>query len=120
MRSLSAIHSETVKFAFCWQRNTNSRFVKGELKMSISVHLMRRVLLAALIMCLFGAIAFAQSTTDGAIGGTVYDSTGAVVGGAKIVVHNNGTNAEQTTTAGSSGYYRVSGLEPVSYTVTST
>jgi len=67
---------------------------------------------------LFGVMAFAQSTTDGAIGGTVYDSTGAVVGGAKIVVHNNGTNAEVTRTADSSGDYRVPGLQPGTYTVT--
>lgn len=75
-------------------------------------------MLAALIVCLFGVMAFAQSTTDGAIGGTVYDSTGAVVGGAKIVVHNNGTNAEVTRTADSSGDYRVPGLQPGTYTVT--
>src|SRR5258708_22351549 len=86
--------------------------------MTSSIRLMRRALLAALIVCLFGMMAFAQSTTEGAVGGTVYDSTGAVVGGAKIVVHNNGTNAEQTTTADSSGYYRVTGLQPGSYTVT--
>ena len=79
---------------------------------------MRRALFAALVVCLFGVMAFAQSTTDGAVGGTVYDSTGAVVGGAKIVVHNNGTNAEHTATANSSGYYRVAGLQPGSYTVT--
>ncbi|HWX53467.1 MAG TPA: carboxypeptidase regulatory-like domain-containing protein [Verrucomicrobiae bacterium] len=83
-----------------------------------SAKLMRRALLAALALFLFGAIAVAQSTTDGAIGGTVFDKTGAVVGNAKILVHNNGTNAEQTTTADSSGYYRVTGLQPGSYTVT--
>jgi len=67
-------------------------------------------------MC--GALAFAQSTTEGAIGGTVYDTSGAVVGGANIVIHNNGTNAEQTTKSDASGYYRVTGLQPGSYTVT--
>src|SRR5258708_23860591 len=86
--------------------------------MTSSIRLMRRALLAALIVCLFGVMAFGQSTTDGAIGGTVYDSTGAVVGGAKVVVHNNGTNAETTITADPSGYYRVPGLQPGTYTVT--
>lgn len=61
---------------------------------------------------------FAQSTTEGAIGGTVYDKHGAVVTGATVVVHNNGTNAEQTQTTNSSGYFRVTGLTPASYTVT--
>lgn len=86
--------------------------------MTSSIRLMRYATLAALIVCLFGTMAFAQSTTDGAIGGTVYDSTGAVVGGAKVVVHNNGTNAETTINADSSGYYRIPGLQPGSYTVT--
>jgi outer membrane receptor protein involved in Fe transport len=62
----------------------------------------------------------AQSTTDGAIGGTVYDANGAVVPGTKIVVHNNGTNAEQAVTSDSSGSYRVRQLQPATYTVTIT
>jgi len=61
---------------------------------------------------------FAQSTTDGAIGGTVYDATGAVVPNATVTVHNNGTNAEQTVTTDASGYYRVIKLQPSVYTVT--
>src|SRR5215472_2130363 len=79
---------------------------------------MRRVIALGIVCLVAAALSLAQSTTDGAIGGTVFDKTGAVVGSAKIVVHNNGTNAEQTVTADSSGYYRVSGLQPGSYTVT--
>ncbi len=86
--------------------------------MGISTILMRRSLVVALVVCCFGAFAIAQSTTDGAIGGTVYDSTGAVVGGATIVAHNNGTNAEQSVTADGSGNYRITSLQPGSYTVT--
>ena len=48
----------------------------------------------AAVLCL-GSQASAQSTTDGAIGGTVLDTTGAVVPNATVLVHNNGTNAEQ-------------------------
>ena len=62
--------------------------------------------------------ALAQSTTDGAIGGTVYDAVGAVVPNATVVVHNNGTNAEQQVATDSSGYYRVRQLQPATYTVT--
>ena len=62
----------------------------------------------------------AQSTTDGAIGGTVYDQSGAVVPGAKVVVHNNGTDAEQTQTTDASGYYRAAKLQPAVFTVTIT
>src|ERR1051326_2494268 len=77
----------------------------------------QRLVAVALLIISFGAMVYAQSTTDGAIGGTVYDSTGAVVANAKITVHNNGTNAEQTITSDASGYYRVTGLQPGSYTV---
>src|ERR1019366_8405366 len=70
------------------------------------------------MLVLFTASAFAQSTTDGAVGGTVYDPHGAVLANAKVVVHNNGTNAEQTVTTNSSGYFRVTGLQPADYTVT--
>ena len=81
---------------------------------------MRRFVLAVLFVSMCGALAFAQSTTEGAIGGTVYDTSGAVVGGARIVIHNNGTNAEQSIKSDASGYYRVTGLQPGSYTVTIT
>lgn len=64
--------------------------------------------------------AYAQSTTDGAIGGTVYDANGAVVPNATVTVHNNGTNAEQKVTTDASGYYRVRELPPTIYTVTIT
>src|SRR5256885_6292981 len=74
--------------------------------------------LAVSIMLCAGA--FAQSTTEGAIGGTVYDAAGAVVPNAVVVVHNNGTNAEQRVTTDSSGYFRVRQLQPATYTVTVT
>jgi hypothetical protein len=77
-----------------------------------------RVLQLVLVALAFSTMLIAQSTTDGAIGGTVFDITGAVVKGAQVVVHNNGTNAEETTTADDSGYYRVIHLQPGSYTVT--
>src|ERR1051325_959468 len=77
----------------------------------------QRLVTVALLATCCSALVYAQSTTDGAIGGTVYDSTGAVVANAKITVHNNGTNAEQTIVSDASGYYRVTGLQSGSYTV---
>jgi len=62
----------------------------------------------------------AQTAVDGAIGGTVADATGAVIGGATVVVHNNSTNAEQTATSDGSGYFRVIHLQPGLYSVTVT
>lgn len=81
---------------------------------------MQKSLVLCLICIGWAMAALAQSTTDGAIGGIVYDKTNAVVGGAKIVVHNNGTAAEQSITADASGNYRITGLQPGSYTVTVT
>ena len=84
----------------------------------------RSRLFAALFLLAISALlctsAFAQSTTEGAIGGTVYDGAGAVVPNASVVVHNNGTNAEQRVTTDSSGYFRVRQLQPATYTVTVT
>jgi hypothetical protein len=77
----------------------------------------QRLVTVALFAMICGALLYAQSTTDGAIGGTVYDTNGAVVANATITVHNNGTNAEQKVTADASGYYRVTKLSSGSYTV---
>jgi len=68
-------------------------------------------------LLLFSFISFAQTAVDGAIGGTVLDATGAAVPGATVVVHNNQTNAEQTTTADAAGYFRVIHLQPGTYNV---
>ncbi len=78
---------------------------------------MQRLVTVALLVASCSALLYAQSTTDGAIGGTVYDTNGAVVANAKVVMRNNGTNAETTTTTDGSGYFRVNKLQPGSYTV---
>ncbi len=78
----------------------------------------QRLVAVALLVMSFGVLLVAQSTTDGAIGGTIYDSSGAVVPNAKVTVHNNGTNAEQSVASDASGYYRVTGLQSGTYTVT--
>ena len=77
-----------------------------------------RPLMVALLLAISGTLLLAQSTTDGAIGGTVYDVRGAVVANATVTVHNNGTNAEKTITTDGSGYYRVTNLPSGTYTVT--
>src|SRR6266850_496194 len=79
-----------------------------------------RCCLALIIMLLLGYGVFAQSATDGAIGGTVVDPSGAAVPNAKVAVRNTGTNAEQTVATDESGYYRVTKLTPATYTVTIT
>ena len=39
-----------------------------------------------LCFCLFSAVSHGQSTTEGAIAGTVVDSTGAVIDGASVTL----------------------------------
>ncbi len=77
---------------------------------------------AVLCLCLacvlsLGRPANAQSTTDGAIGGTVMDATGAAVPGAKVTAKNNGTNASDSATTDDTGYFRIGKLPPAQYTV---
>ena len=72
------------------------------------------------IIFLICPVLHAQTAVDGAIGGTVLDSSGAVVSGAAVAVHNNGTNAEQNAVTDASGYFRVIHLQPGAYNVTVT
>jgi hypothetical protein len=76
-----------------------------------------RYCLALMVIALFACSTFAQSATDGAIGGTVLDSSGAAVPNAKVTVKNRGTNAEETVMTDDTGYFRVGKLQPATYTV---
>jgi outer membrane receptor protein involved in Fe transport len=76
------------------------------------------VALAVLCLFLFPADSRAQSTTQGAIGGTVVDTSGAAVAGAAVTLHNDGTNAEFKLTADASGYFKAPLVPPGTYTVT--
>jgi Carboxypeptidase regulatory-like domain/TonB dependent receptor len=68
-------------------------------------------------LCLASS-SLAQSTTQGAMAGTVLDPSDAAVPNAKVTVKNNGTNAEDSSTTDDSGYYRINNLTPATYTVT--
>jgi hypothetical protein len=84
--------------------------------------MMKKFLLCSLPLCLaaalVGSAARAQSTTEGAVAGTVEDSTGAVVPNASVTIHNDGTNAVKQLKSDSSGYFNAPLLEPGTYTVT--
>ncbi len=81
----------------------------------------RALALLALTTAVLAPVAIhAQSTTDGAIGGTVYDIVGAVVPNATVVVRNTQTNAEVTATSDAQGFFRVIQLQPGGYDVTIT
>ncbi|RSL16973.1 carboxypeptidase family protein [Edaphobacter aggregans] len=73
------------------------------------------------IFCVgFAVPSYGQSAVDGAIGGTVQDTTGGAIPAATIVVRSNTTNAEATTVSDSQGFFRVIHLQPSTYTVTVT
>jgi hypothetical protein len=77
----------------------------------------RVMALALAAGCLAVPAALAQSTTQGAIGGTVFDPSGAVVSHASISIHNDGTNAEKVLTSDESGSFVAPLVEPGTYTV---
>jgi outer membrane receptor protein involved in Fe transport len=80
-------------------------------------------LLLTLLFCftfLLSSLAFGQSTTEGAIGGTVADPQGNVIPGATITVKNLGSNLKSSVTTDAQGYYRVGQLSPATYSVTVT
>ncbi len=79
----------------------------------------QRIFLAlVLLLCAsFSVAVFAQSTTEGGIGGTITDQSKAVVPDAKVTVTNLGTNQQSTATTDGSGRFRVTGLQPGTYSV---
>lgn len=79
-----------------------------------------RLALFALITC-FGTLGLnAQSTTQGAIAGTVSDPTGAAVGGAVVTIQNAATGFVEKVAADGSGFFKAPLLRPGNYTVSVT
>lgn len=74
------------------------------------------VFVLVLAFCSLGAMA--QSTTTGAINGTVTNPNKEVVVGATITAKNKGTNKEATATSDDNGGFKVVSLDPGTYTLT--
>ena len=87
-------------------------------------HLFRKTFvclaLCLLCFCLFSLTSQAQSTTEGAIAGTIVDSSGAVVPAAAVVLHNDATGAEFNLVADAAGYFKAPLVPPGTYTVSIT
>ncbi|MET0752073.1 MAG: TonB-dependent receptor [Pyrinomonadaceae bacterium] len=80
-----------------------------------------RILLAAVITAIaLNASIFAQNQTTGAIGGKVVDPQGAVIPNAAVTITNLGTNKVATVMTSGDGEYRVTNLEPGTYSVEAT
>lgn len=73
-----------------------------------------------LLAAMFCSAAFAQTAVDGAVAGTVVDSTGAALPNAVVVIHNTATNADVKVATDSSGYFRATRLVPGDYKVSVT
>ncbi len=94
----------------------------------ISILLKRTTMVLALLPLIAGAAASllvpriveAQSLVSGDIAGTVTDSTGAAIPGAKVRATNTGTGQVKEVTSSGAGNYRISLLQPGRYTVTAT
>src|SRR5215204_3313122 len=77
-----------------------------------------RVLLATVVTAIaLNAGIFAQNQTTGAIGGKVADPQGAVIPNVTVTITNLGTNKVTTVTTSEDGEYRVTNLEPGTYSV---
>jgi hypothetical protein len=76
-------------------------------------------LLALLAALLLVTAAFAQETTAG-LQGTIKDTSGAVVGGAHVVVSGSAMAGAKSLDSEGTGYYRFANLPPGVYTITVT
>ena len=77
-----------------------------------------KLFLVSVLVLALSAVAFAQSTTTGSIGGVVTNPNKEVVPGAAVTVRNIGTNKEDTATTDDTGRFKVANLQPGNYAVT--
>jgi hypothetical protein len=88
----------------------------GEAKMK-SKQLMGLAALLAALLLLLPFTAMGQSIVTGGLGGTVTDSSGAVIASATVTLKNADTGTVLTTTTSSSGTYQFTLLKPGNYVV---
>lgn len=92
----------------------HTRIGQGSCKLSLFRF---AIVLLLIIACGGLTAAFAQSTTEGAIGGTVSDPQNSVVPNAVVTIKNTGSNEEKTVTTNSTGFYRLGLVPPGTYTL---
>ncbi|MET0650281.1 MAG: carboxypeptidase regulatory-like domain-containing protein [Pyrinomonadaceae bacterium] len=78
---------------------------------------MQRILFASLVLCLFAASAFAQ-TSRGTVSGIVKDPNGAAIAGANVTLLNTETTVSRSTTTNEEGFYRFDAIDLGNHTVT--
>jgi len=77
----------------------------------------KRLSLLAAVVCLSSALSYSQ-TSSTALSGTVYDPSGAVVGGALVTAANDATGVTFKQTTNESGLYSLPSIAVGSYTLT--
>ena len=76
---------------------------------------MKRAVFLVVLALLTSRPLFAQSTTEGAIGGLVVDQSKGVLPGATVNARNVGTNSTASATTDESGHFTVIRLQPGTY-----
>lgn len=66
-------------------------------------------------ICCLSSVVLAQSINETQLRGTITDSSGAIVAGAKVTITDVGTNISQTTTSNSTGTYAFTALRASNY-----
>jgi Carboxypeptidase regulatory-like domain/TonB dependent receptor-like, beta-barrel len=79
------------------------------------VGMIRRLILLTLLVSLASSAAFGQFLSG--IEGTVKDSSGAAVSGAKVTITDNRLQVSRSTTTNDTGYFRIDSIAASSYTV---
>ena len=74
-------------------------------------------LLACLLLLLCGSSSLAQTSTTGALTGTVTDPSGGVISGATVTITDNATGQARTATTDANGSFKFSLLPPGNYNV---
>jgi Carboxypeptidase regulatory-like domain/TonB dependent receptor-like, beta-barrel len=77
---------------------------------------MRKLILAALMLCLFNALGFGQAT-DAILVGTVTDPSGAAIEAANVTATNRDTGVKYTSTTNAEGQYRLNNIPVGTYSV---
>src|SRR5262249_18136682 len=77
----------------------------------------KNALLLALVLCGSAAMSFSQTSTT-TLSGTVYDPSGAVVGGAQVTAANEATGVSFKQTTNEAGLYSFPSIGAGTYTVT--
>src|SRR6266568_7700615 len=88
-------------------------------RFAVSAWILQTLLAMSAVVLLFSATLNAQVDT-GSITGTVKDPSGAVIGGAKVTLTNEGTAATLSTTTGQDGTYKFAPVRIGSYKLDAT